>query len=80
MVATPYALGGIEAMDGEHILVANSPEEPAENVVRLLKDAALRRWLVRNARRLVEERYTWVRSAELLERIYHLAIQGGGNY
>lgn len=74
-VTTPYALGGIEAIDGEHLLVAEDARSLAEQVLRLLKDAALRRRLARNARRLVEERYTWERSVAMLEEVYQLAVQ-----
>jgi len=75
VVATPYALGGIEAVDGEHLLVAEDAEGLAEQVVRLLRDSALRRHLTRNARRLVEEKYTWERSVAMLEEVYRLAIE-----
>lgn len=75
VVATPYALGGIEAADGEHLLVADNAKEFAEKVVRLLKDPVLRLQLARNARRLVEEKYTWERCVEMLEHVYRLAVQ-----
>ncbi|MEM2370846.1 MAG: glycosyltransferase [Candidatus Bathyarchaeia archaeon] len=75
VVATPYALGGIEVIDGEHLLVAEDDKEFAEKVVRLLKDRALRCRLARNARRLVEEKYTWERSVEMLEEVYQRAIE-----
>jgi sugar transferase (PEP-CTERM/EpsH1 system associated) len=75
VVATPYALGGIEAIDGEHLLVAEDAGGLAEQVVRLLKDPALRRHLARNARQLVEEKYTWERSVAMLEEVYRLAIE-----
>ena len=75
VVATPYALGGIEAVDGDHLLVAEDAEGLAEQVVRLLRDSALRRHLTRNARRLVEEKYTWERSVAMLEKVYRLAIE-----
>lgn len=75
IVATPYALGGIDAVDGEHLLVGENAEDLAEQVVRLLKDPALRRRIARNARQLVEEKYTWERSVAMLEEVYCLAIE-----
>jgi sugar transferase (PEP-CTERM/EpsH1 system associated) len=74
VVATPYAMGGIEAADGEHLLVARNAEAFAEHVVCLLRDPALRFRLARSARRLVEENYTWERSVEMLEAVYCLAL------
>ena len=75
VVATLYALGGIEAIDGEHLLVAKDDKDMAEQVVRLLKDPGLRCHLSRNARWLVEEKYTWDRSVAMLEEVYRLAIE-----
>ena len=75
VVATPNALGGIETREGEHVLVARDAEGLAEQVVRLLKDPALRPCLARNARRLVENKYTWERSLAMLEEVYRLAIE-----
>lgn len=74
VVATPYALGGIEAQDGEHLLVAQDGEALAGQVVQLLKDRGLARRLARNARRLVEERYTWERSVAMVKEVYQLAL------
>jgi len=74
VVATPYALGGIEAQDSEHLLVAQDGEAFAEQVVRLLNDLPLGRRLARNGRRLVEERYTWEQAVRMLEEVYQLAL------
>jgi sugar transferase (PEP-CTERM/EpsH1 system associated) len=70
IVATPYALGGIEACDGEHLLVAKDAESFAEQVIRLLKDRGLQHHLAQNARQLVEENYTWERTVKMLESVY----------
>ncbi len=69
-VATPYALGGIDAVDGTHVLAASTAEEMAEKVVLLLADPCLRAAIARNARQLVEEKYSWQRSVDLLQSVY----------
>lgn len=74
VVATPYALGGIAATHGEHLLSASQPAEFAEQVIRLLNNPALARHLACSALDLVEQHYTWERSAALLEQIYDLAL------
>lgn len=74
IVATPNALEGIDAVNGEHLLVAEDANLLAEKVLQLLKDPILRRRLARNARQLVEEKYTWERSVEILEKVYRMAI------
>jgi sugar transferase (PEP-CTERM/EpsH1 system associated) len=72
IVVTPYALGGIEVTEGEHLLVGRDAMTFAEQVIRLLNDRVLAQRLAQNARRLVEEKYTWERSVALLEGVYHL--------
>jgi len=46
-----------------------------EQIVRPLKDPLLQCRLACNARRLVEEKYTWERSVAMLEELYRLAIE-----
>jgi len=75
VVASPLAASGMEVVPGEHLLVADGAEATAEAVVRLLDDAALAARLAANARRLVEERYTWESSVDRLERAYGRARQ-----
>jgi len=75
VVATPYGLGGIEAVPEQHLLVAEGAKAFAEQVVRLLKDQDLGQHLAREARRLVEEKYTWQRSVAMLEAVYEQAMR-----
>ena len=74
VVATPFALGGLDVVDGEHLLVAKNTTEFAELVVSLLLDKTSRARLEANARQLVRERYSWEVSVEALERLYQKAI------
>ena len=76
VVATTQAVGAVDAVDGEHLLVADDAEQMAERIVELLKNRHLRLTLARRARKLVEERYTWERAVSMLEQVYELAIEG----
>jgi glycosyltransferase involved in cell wall biosynthesis len=59
VVATSKGAEGLDITPGHDILIADEPEEFAHQVIRLLRDAALRTHLADNARRLVEQRYDW---------------------
>jgi len=50
---------GIDAVPGEHALVADSPSDLANAVEQVLTDSALALELSTNGRRLVEEQYSW---------------------
>lgn len=59
VVATSKGAEGLEVTPEEDILIADEPVAFAEQVVRLLEDAALRAKLSQNGRQLVRERYDW---------------------
>jgi sugar transferase (PEP-CTERM/EpsH1 system associated) len=69
-VVSPLAAAGLEARHGEHLLVAQSAEAFATELVRLLGDDALAEQLAVAGRQLVESAYTWERSVERLEAVY----------
>jgi sugar transferase (PEP-CTERM/EpsH1 system associated) len=74
VVATPRSTGGLAAQDGHHLMIAENASSFAEQVLRLLRDPGLRLWMGRNARRLVEERYSWELSVATLEKVYQGAM------
>ena len=74
-VVTPFALGGLAVGHGEHVLIGRDASEFADHVTRLLRDDPLRRRLAANARRLIDEKYTWERSVAELEGAYDQAIR-----
>ncbi len=59
VVATTRGATGLDVRHGEDILVADTPEDFAAAVLRVLKDPQLRETLSRNGRRTVEEKYDW---------------------
>ena len=61
VVSTTLGAEGIDARDGEDILLADTPAAFARAVLSLLTDAALRERVRVNARRLVEHSYGWDR-------------------
>jgi glycosyltransferase involved in cell wall biosynthesis len=59
VVSTSIGAEGLGAVDGEHLLLADTPERFAGAVSALLDSADLRGRLGRAGRRLYEERFTW---------------------
>jgi glycosyltransferase involved in cell wall biosynthesis len=53
-VATSIGVEGIDAVDSEHVLLADHPEEFAQSITRLLENDALWRRVARSGRRSVE--------------------------
>ncbi|MBN2057311.1 MAG: glycosyltransferase [Candidatus Saganbacteria bacterium] len=59
VVATSKALASIEGKSWDHFVVADSAEQIAEDILKLLADPALRSGLGERARALVSQRYSW---------------------
>jgi glycosyltransferase involved in cell wall biosynthesis len=59
VISTTKGAEGLEAEHGAHLLIADTPDEFAAQVVRLLRSAELRQELAYNAHRLVAEKYEW---------------------
>ena len=68
VVNTTVGAEGIDAFDGEHLLVRDDPEQFAEAIVSLMSDAILWRKLRYAGRDLVRNRYSWDRVFEPLEK------------
>jgi glycosyltransferase involved in cell wall biosynthesis len=59
LVTTTIGLEGIDARHGEEVLVADTVEDFAAAVTRLMGDADLQARLAKNGRRLAERAYDW---------------------
>ncbi len=70
VVTTTTGVEGIDALNEEHLLVADEPTQFAEAVVRILKNPVLGEKLVVQGRRLAEEKYDWQVVLPKLEAVY----------
>lgn len=66
VISTSIGALGLEIVPGKDTIIADDPREFATQVVRLLHNKPLRQEIGSNARRLVESRYPWERSAGTL--------------
>lgn len=75
VVSTRKGAEGLEVIDGEHLLLADTPEAFAAAVLSLLNDRARARALAANARRLIADRYTWTRIGQAFEHVLAAAVE-----
>lgn len=59
VVATSKGAEGLEAQAGAHLLIADSPSDFAECVIKMFQDETARVQMAERARRLVQEKYNW---------------------
>jgi glycosyltransferase involved in cell wall biosynthesis len=75
VVSTSIGVEGLNVRNGEHLLVADAPQDFANQVLRLFDDPALRQTLAANGRAMVEECYSWDAVGRHLEEAYRIALE-----
>lgn len=70
VVTTSTGIEGIEATHGKEVLVAESSDDLAKNVINLIKNQTLRREIIQRAMNLVEKKYDWIAITKKLDQIY----------
>jgi polysaccharide biosynthesis protein PslH len=70
VVSTSIGCEGLDVQDGDHLFVADTPEEFAARTLQLLDDTTLRSHIIRCGRELAEQRYDWNVIARCLLQSY----------
>jgi len=70
VVSTTLGAEGIPLHTGENCMLADKPEIMAENIEMLLSDEDLRKAIARQARTLVQDRFSWERGIDMLEDVF----------
>ena len=78
IVSTTLGCEGIKVTPGHNILVGDTPEEFAAQVLRVLNDPELGRVLAANGRRLMEDMYDYRNTCRPLDDVYARAASGQG--
>ena len=74
VVSSRIAAGGVDAVAGEHLLVASTPAEYRDAVLRILDDPAERARLATAGRERVLSHHAWPSSMQRLDRIIERGI------
>jgi polysaccharide biosynthesis protein PslH len=75
VVTTTVGCEGITARDGEELLIGDSPEEFAGQVLRILSEPATGDRISRNAFALADRSFRWDRIASQFEEVYDAVIR-----
>ncbi len=78
VLATRIGAEGIDARDGEHIMLGDTPDELAEKTLALLDAPALQARLSAAGRELVRRTHAWPAVAEAMEGEYRRALRRKG--
>jgi len=75
VVSTPKGIEGLDVAPERHVIVAESPQAFATQVLRVMDDPTLVARLTRDARQLVNERYAWGPIGEALAGVIADAVR-----
>lgn len=75
VVSTSRGCEGLDARDGENILIRDDPDAFAEAVCRVLEEESLRNRLGRSARKTAVETYSWEKIGGEMNRAYRSLIE-----
>ncbi len=59
VIASPEAVAGLRVVDGEQVMIADTPEKFADAALEVIRDSSLRESLETRARYLVEIEHAW---------------------
>ena len=77
VVTSPAAAGGVDAVAGEHLLVADSPDEQVAAILRVLESPAERKRLALAGRARMLSHHAWPQSMRRLDGIVERCV---GNF
>lgn len=70
VVTTPLGIEGIEAKEGQEVLIAEESQALANQAISLLKDKSFGEKMARKAKIMVRKKYNWQIISNQLDRIY----------
>ena len=75
VIVSPEAVAGLRVVNGEHLMIADSPRRFADAALEVIRDASLRENLETQVRRFVEAEHDW---KTLLQRLVELVERSEG--
>jgi len=78
VVTTSIGIEGLDLRPEEHVLIADSPKDFADQTLRALADSNMRHRLGLSGSKHVKRLYSWEVIADHLEAAYHCALQSPG--
>jgi glycosyltransferase involved in cell wall biosynthesis len=77
VIATPRAVLALEAVPERDLLIAQTPVEFSEKIIKLIENPQLRHQIGSAGRRYVENNHQWSKIAERLEGVYDEVLCAG---
>jgi len=70
VISSPTGVEGLEAKDGKDVFIAKNEADFVKSINKLLNNPKLYQKIRKNARKLIEEKYNWIKIAQDLDKLY----------
>ncbi len=74
VISSPTGVSGLGATQNKHVIIAHTPEDFVAAAESLYKDKKFYNNIRKNARALIEEKYSWDTVSRKLEKMYHKLV------
>ena len=74
IVSTSVGAEGLDLTHGEHLLIADNPNDFAHSICSLLENQTLRQHMAQSARTFVEKKYAWKGIAKRQMELYETLV------
>lgn len=74
VISSPTGVSGLGASQNKNVIIAQTTEDFVKAAESLYKDEKLYSTIRRNARALIEEKYSWDTVSQKLEKMYHKLV------
>ena len=75
VISTSIGAEGIDVVDGKHLIIEDDISKFPDRINELLNDPEYARYIAKNGRKLVEEKYSWSQYGEKLSQLYSNIIR-----
>jgi glycosyltransferase involved in cell wall biosynthesis len=79
LITTSVGAEGLGATNSENIIIQDTPTSLAESTLEIIGSESKARGIAENARQLVEERFSWYKMGEYLDKIYEKTAAHSNN-
>lgn len=76
VITTKIGIEGIDAVNNESVLIGETSDQLADLTIKILQDKKFYQKISTNARKLIEDKYTYEAIAKELDKVYHEVVNG----
>lgn len=70
VISTSIGAEGLDVINGKHLIIEDDISKFPDRIAELLDDQGHAKYLAKNGRRIVEDKYSWERYSNRMNQLY----------